>query len=167
MNVRQEVIQALSDKSWSVGFAESCTGGLISSQLTEFAGVSKIYKGSVVSYSNQVKRDVLGVPDKDLEDYGAVSSEVAIKMAKGAKSVLKTNVALSVTGLAGPDGGSVEKPVGLVYIAVVGPDFEKVERHLFTGSNGDQLSRHEIQLESSRRAWELLNNFLSQEKKQL
>lgn len=161
MNLRQDVVESLTSKNWTLSFAESCTGGLISSQLTELAGVSKVYKGSVVSYSNQAKADVLGVPEKDLQEHGAVSSVVAIKMAKGAKSVLKTNVALSVTGIAGPAGGSVEKPVGLVYIAVVGPDFEKVERHIFTGSNGDKLSRHEIQLESSKRAWELLNSYLS------
>ncbi len=161
MNLRQDVVESLTLKNWTLSFAESCTGGLISSQLTELAGVSKVYKGSVVSYSNSVKADVLGVPEKDLQEHGAVSSVVAIKMAKGAKSVLKTNVALSVTGIAGPAGGSVEKPVGLVYIAVVGPDFEKVERHIFTGSNGDQLSRHEIQLASSKRAWELLNSYLS------
>ncbi len=161
LNIRHDVVNLLSLKNWTVGFAESCTGGLISSQLTELAGVSKVYKGSVVSYSNQVKADVLGVSEKELQDHGAVSSEVAIKMAKGAKSVLKTNVALSVTGIAGPGGGSLEKPVGLVFIAVVGPDFEKVERHVFTSSNGDQLSRHEIQLESSKKAWELLNNYLA------
>jgi PncC family amidohydrolase len=160
MSLRQDVVDKLSFKNWTVSFAESCTGGLISSQLTELPGVSKVYKGSVVSYSNQAKSDVLGVPEKDLQDHGAVSSVVAIKMAKGAKSVLKTSVALSVTGVAGPTGGSDEKPVGLVYIAVVGPDFEKVERHLFTGSNGEQLSRHEIQLESSKKAWELLSGFL-------
>lgn len=161
MNVRHDVVAQLSVKNWTVGFAESCTGGLISSQLTELPGVSKIYKGSVVSYSNQVKAEVLGVPEKDLQDHGAVSSVVAIKMAKGAKSILKTNIALSVTGVAGPSGGSDDKPVGLVYIAVVGPEFEKVERHVFKGSNGEQLSRHEIQLESSKKAWELLNGFLS------
>lgn len=160
VNIRHDVVEALTSKNWSVSFAESCTGGLISSQLTELAGVSKIYKGSVVSYSNEAKRDVLNVPEKDLQEHGAVSPEVAIKMAKGAKSVLSTTVALSVTGIAGPGGGSVEKPVGLVYIAVVGPDFEKVERHVFTGSNGENLSRHEIQLESSRKAWELLNKYL-------
>ncbi len=161
MNLRHEVVQMLTAKEWTVSFAESCTGGLISSQLTELPGVSKIYKGSVISYSNQAKAEVLGVPEKDLQDHGAVSSVVAIKMAKGAKSVLKTNVALSVTGVAGPGGGSELKPVGLVYIAVVGPDFEKVERHLFTGSNDTQLSRHEIQLESSKKAWELLSGFLN------
>lgn len=162
MSLRQDVVEILSSKDWTLSFAESCTGGLISSQLTELAGVSKVYKGCVVSYSNQAKAEVLGVPEKDLQDHGAVSSTVAIKMAYGAKSVLNTNVALSVTGIAGPGGGSEEKPVGLVYIAVVGPDFEKVERHLFTGSNGDQLSRHEIQLESAKKAWELLSGYLHQ-----
>ncbi len=160
MNLRQDVVDILMKKNWTISFAESCTGGLISSQLTELPHVSKVYKGSVVSYSNQAKSDVLKVPEKDLQDHGAVSSVVAIKMAKGAKSVLSTNVALSVTGIAGPAGGSTKKPVGLVFIAVVGPDFEKVERQLFTGFNGAQLNRHEIQLESSKRAWQLLNDFL-------
>lgn len=160
MSLRNAVVDFLTLKNWTLSFAESCTGGLISSQLTELPGVSKVYKGSVVSYSNQSKADILGVPEKDLEEHGAVSDVVAIKMAKGARSALKTNVALSVTGVAGPTGGSKEKPVGLVYIAVVGPDFEKVERHLFTRSNGGDLSRHEIQLESSKRAWALLNEYL-------
>lgn len=160
MNHRLNVVKKLNLKSWTVSFAESCTGGLISSQMTELAGVSNIYKGSVVCYSNQVKAEVLSVSEKDLQDHGAVSSVVAMQMANGVKTLLKTDVSLSVTGIAGPTGGSVEKPVGLVYIAVVGPDFEKVERHLFTGSNGTQMSRQDIQLESSKKAWEMLNTYL-------
>lgn len=160
MNDINSVIEILKIKQWTLSLAESCTGGLISSQLTEISGVSAIFKGSVVSYSNEVKALTLNVSELDLKTIGAVSSSVALQMAQGSKSLLKTDISLSVTGIAGPDGGSVEKPVGLVFIAVVGPDFEKVERHVFTSSNGNTLSRREIQRATAQKAWELLHQSL-------
>lgn len=156
----KEVVQKLCSQGWTLGLAESCTGGLISSQLTQVAGVSQVYNGGVVSYSNFAKMTILGVPSEDLESYGAVSKEVALKMAQGIKKILKSDVGLSVTGLAGPTGGTKKKPIGLVFIAVVGPNFEKLERHVFTSFNGEPLNRQDIQLKTSQKAWELLKPFL-------
>lgn len=160
MKDKNAVIEIIKSKKWTLSFAESCTGGLISSQLTESPGVSSFFKGAVVSYSNEVKAMTLNVSELDLKTVGAVSAPVALQMAQGAKHLMKTDISLSVTGIAGPDGGSVEKPVGLVFIAVVGPDFEKVERHVFTSSNGNTLSRREIQLATAQKAWELLHHSL-------
>lgn len=158
--IKKRVIEQLQARGWTLGFAESCTGGQLSAQAVNEPGVSSIYQGCIVSYSNAVKRNVLGVPESTLKTLGAVSSPVALHMAIGAREVLNTHVALSVTGIAGPAGGTPEKPVGLVYIAVVGPGFEKVERHIFTGSNGETLHRSDIQQETTQRAWNILNEVL-------
>lgn len=99
-------------------FAESCTGGLLSAVITEIPGVSSIFNGSVVSYSNRVKNNILGVAEDILLKKGAVSRECSIQMAVGARYALKSNYALSITGIAGPDGGSEKKPVGTVWIGI-------------------------------------------------
>ncbi len=159
-SLQHQVIAAFKKRQWTLGFAESCTGGLVSYQAAQIPGVSEIYKGAVVSYSSLVKEDVLAVPYALLKTHSAESAPVAKMMAEGARQVLNVHVALSVTGLAGPSGGTASKPVGLVFIAVVGPGFEKVERHIFTGSNGKTLSREEIQQEAAKRAWALLDEVL-------
>ncbi len=105
----------------TVGTAESCTGGLIAHLLTEVAGSSAYMFGGVVAYANSVKEQVLGVPAAMLIQHGAVSEQVAIAMAEGARRALRVDYAISVTGVAGPGGGTPEKPVGLVYIAVATP----------------------------------------------
>ncbi len=102
----------------TVASAESCTGGKVASLLNKHAGSSAFYKGSVVSYSNEVKEQVLGVCKTDLEQYGAVSEQVVGQMAKGVIKVLQTDCAIATSGIAGPDGGTKEKPVGTVWIAV-------------------------------------------------
>jgi len=108
--------ELLAERNLSFGSAESCTGGLIASLMTDIPGVSRVYKGTIVSYANEVKRDVLGVPAETLETCGAVSEEVASLMARNAAKVLGCDCAVSTTGIAGPGGGSPEKPVGLVYV---------------------------------------------------
>lgn len=108
----------LEQRRLMLGLAESCTGGLVAELLTENAGSSAYFAGGVVSYANHVKRDVLGVPDELLASYGAVSQPVAEAMVRGAHRVLQASVALALTGIAGPGGGSDEKPVGTVHIAV-------------------------------------------------
>lgn len=160
VSLAQQVIEVFKKRGWTLGFAESCTGGLVSYQACEVVGVSEVYKGAVVSYSSLVKADVLGVDESTLKVHSAESAPVAKMMAEGARRVLKSDVALSVTGLAGPSGGTASKPVGLVFIAVVGPGFEKVERHIFTGSNSKTLSRTQIQQEAAKRAWALLDEVL-------
>lgn len=106
----------------TVGTAESCTGGFVANQITNVPGASQYFEGSVVSYSNAVKMNVLGVSPQTLEAYGAVSEQTAREMAEGARKVLNTTFAISTTGIAGPDGGTAEKPVGTVWIACATPD---------------------------------------------
>ena len=113
--------------------AESCTGGLIAHRLTEISGSSAYVLGGIVAYSNAVKEALLGVDAATLERYGAVSEPVAAQMALGAQRRLKSDYAVSVTGIAGPGGSTPDKPVGLTYIGVVGPDkLPIVERHVWT-----------------------------------
>lgn len=143
MNVTQleSFISLLRKKKLTLGFAESCTGGLLSSTLTSQAGVSDIFLGAVVSYSNEVKQNVLGVQKETLQNYGAVSKQTVQEMAIGAKKILKTDVMVSVSGIAGPSGGTKEKPVGTVFFYFLGPDFEFGEQKLFAGSRGEIQSQ--------------------------
>lgn len=108
----------LMEKNISISFAESCTGGLISSRLTRIPGISKVFNCAVVSYSNESKIKSLGVKRDTIEKYGAVSRETAVEMAEGIRKNTGTDIGVAVTGIAGPDGGTVEKPVGLVYLAL-------------------------------------------------
>lgn len=112
---------------------ESCTGGLVSHLLTQVAGASEYFLGGVVAYSNQAKQNLLGVDALTLAEHGAVSPETAREMARGTRSAFLVHVGLSVTGIAGPEGGSEDKPVGLTYIGVVTPEGEWVERYLWSG----------------------------------
>ncbi|MCF0069250.1 competence/damage-inducible protein A [Dyadobacter sp. CY261] len=112
----------LMNNNATVGTAESCTGGYVANQITSIPGSSRYYQGSVVSYSNDIKTNVLGVSRETLEAYGAVSEQTAREMAEGARKVLNTTFAISTTGIAGPDGGTPEKPVGTVWIACATPE---------------------------------------------
>ena len=102
----------------TISFAESCTSGMVSSEFGDIPGASKVFSGSVVSYDNRIKSSVLGVPETVLNTVGAVSEECAVLMAEGCRKLMKTDIAVSLTGIAGPEGGSDEKPVGLVYLAI-------------------------------------------------
>jgi nicotinamide-nucleotide amidase len=124
-----EIVLALArERGYTLATAESCTGGLVAGRLTAIPGSSDVFRGAVVAYANDVKAAELGVPEPVLADYGAVSPETAQAMAEGARSRLTADVAVSVTGIAGPDGGSDEKPVGLVYLHVAGPEGEEARR---------------------------------------
>jgi nicotinamide-nucleotide amidase len=129
----QVVITTLKQNQWKIGFAESCTGGRLSAAWAEVPGVSDVFSGSVVSYSNEVKKELLEVQEKSLKEEGAVSQKVALEMAKGLRKKLKVDWALAITGIAGPTGGSAEKPVGTVWFAIAGPKFEGVQKKNFTG----------------------------------
>lgn len=124
----------LVEKNLKIACAESCTGGHVTSRLTDVAGSSRYVYGSVVSYTDEVKISELGVPKKILEKHGAVSEETAIAMAQGIVNKFKTDIGLSITGIAGPGGGTAEKPVGLVYIAVTGKLGTKVYKNQFGGT---------------------------------
>lgn len=114
----EEVLAILEERGETLASAESCTGGLVAKLLTDVPGCSKVFKGSVVAYSNEIKENILGVSSGTLSKYGAVSAECAEELVKGVAERLGTNVAIATTGIAGPDGGTPEKPVGMVFIAV-------------------------------------------------
>ena len=141
------LIAALKAKKKTFGTAESCTGGLIAKTLTDIPGASEVFYGSVVSYDNSVKIALLGVKKETLAAVGAVSEDVARQMAEGAKARLGVDITVAVTGIAGPGGGTAEKPVGLVYIAVCDENGKtKCEKCLFDGT------REEIRNATARRA---------------
>jgi nicotinamide-nucleotide amidase len=122
--VEEIVLDLARAEGLSLAAAESCTGGLVAAGLTSVPGSSEVFRGGVVAYDNDVKRDQLGVSEDTLAEHGAVSAETAAAMAWGARESLDADVAVSVTGVAGPGGGTPEKPVGLVYLAASGPETE-------------------------------------------
>ncbi len=117
--------------------AESCTGGLLSHRITNVSGASSYFMGGVVSYTNKAKHELLGVAQDSLDRYGAVSESVAQEMAEGARRVFDADYGVSMTGIAGPGGGSSEKPVGLVYLAVASPGGTVVHRCQFDGGRDE------------------------------
>jgi PncC family amidohydrolase len=128
----REVGTACRARGWTIATAESCTGGLIAHLLTEVPGSSAYVEGGLVTYSNAIKVALTDVPLATLDAHGAVSAQVAVAMAEGARRRLGTDIAVSVTGIAGPDGGSAAKPVGLTYIAVADGAGEAVRRYVWT-----------------------------------
>ncbi len=123
--VEEHVLEAAREQGLSIVTAESCTGGLVAARLTSVAGASDAFRGGVVAYENDVKLAQLGVPEQVLAEHGAVSAETAAAMASGARASLRADVAVAVTGIAGPDGGTPEKPVGLVYVHASAPGGEQ------------------------------------------
>ena len=134
-NLSSDVIKTLSGKTLAT--AESCTGGGIGAALTAVSGSSVVYKGGIVSYTNEIKEKLLGVPADILEKYGAVSGPVAQAMAEGARGRLLTDVAVSVTGLAGPGGDEYGNPVGTVFIGYSDEDKSYAKEYHFSGDRED------------------------------
>lgn len=134
----------------SLATAESCTGGLVAHAITEVAGSSAYFRGGFVTYADEAKGDLLGVPAELLAAHGAVSAQVARAMAEGARARLGADVAVAVTGIAGPDGGTAEKPVGLTYVAIAAAGGVDVRRHHWAGD------RHANKLDSAAAALELV-----------
>lgn len=134
VTLEKAVADLLVANDLTVTCAESCTGGLLSARLINVPGVSEVYKAGVVTYSNKAKRRLLGVKKPTLEKHGAVSAKTAAEMAKGASVLVKADVAVAITGIAGPDGGTKEKPVGLVYIACAVKDEVIVKEYHFKGN---------------------------------
>jgi nicotinamide-nucleotide amidase len=132
--LEEQVGNLLLEKGLTLGTAESCTGGMIASRLTDIPGSSDYFKGGIVSYTNEVKNKVLGVSQEILDTFGAVSRETAEAMAMGAREKINADLGLSVTGVAGPGGGTAEKPRGLVYIALAAADIVICREHHFAGS---------------------------------
>ncbi len=152
----KKAAKLLSEKNIKLAIAESCTGGLISSRLTDIPGSSLYIFQNFITYSNEAKIQLLNVKRETIQKYGVVSSEVAIEMTKGLLENHNCDIALSITGIAGPDGGSIEKPVGLVYIAVADKNTSKV----FKLEANPLLSRRLIKYAASCKALDLLCEFI-------
>jgi PncC family amidohydrolase len=146
--------QLLRQRGLSLAAAESCTGGLVSHRITDVPGSSVYYRGSIISYSDEVKERVLRVQRDTLERHGAVSEQAAREMAQGARDILHADIGLAVTGIAGPGGGTPEKPVGLVYVALAASDGVWVERHIWDGDRWENKAR------SAEAALDLLRRYL-------
>ena len=145
--INYKLVNTLKDKKLTIACAESCTGGLVAKSITDISGASSVFWGGVVSYDNSVKENLLGVERQTLEDVGAVSHDTACQMAMGVKRAIKTDIGISTTGIAGPGGGSPEKPVGTVYVGIAYKD--TVEGYLLTID--PSLSRDEIRQEATKR----------------
>lgn len=155
--IEEKIVAKLKEKGWQVTCAESCTGGMIASTLVNVAGVSDVFQESYVTYANSAKNRLLGVEEKALETWGAVSRQVAEQMAAGAARAASAQAAIAVTGIAGPDGGTREKPVGLVYIGCfAGGNITVTENH-FTGN------RLEIRRQTTQAALRLLYGCLMED----
>jgi PncC family amidohydrolase len=134
----------LAARGWTLGGAESCTGGLVSHYITEVGGSSVYFVGTVVAYANSAKQALLGVPAEALAAHGAVSAEVALAMAQGARRTLGVRVAYAVTGIAGPTGGTPNKPMGTVFVAVSSPLGDVVERHVWASDRRGNKQRSAV-----------------------
>jgi PncC family amidohydrolase len=139
--ITQEIGELLKDKGLTIGTVESATGGLIASLITDVAGSSDYYKGSIVSYANETKADVVGVKKSTLERYGAVSPQVAEQMAAGGRQVLNVDICIADTGIAGPGGATPGKAVGLFYLGLAHKDGAFSRQHEFHGSRIENKQR--------------------------
>jgi PncC family amidohydrolase len=149
--------ELLRARGWRLAVAESCTGGLVGHLITDVAGSSDYFAGGVIAYSNEAKHELLGVRTQTLAQHGAVSDATAREMAAGARRLFGADVALSVTGIAGPGGGTPDKPVGLVYIALDAADRPVCRCYVW---DGDRAAN---KMQSARAALELLGNWLTDE----
>ena len=154
----EQLIEALRSKGLRMSAAESCTGGMIGCMMTSVPGSSDVFLGTAVTYSNDAKERILGVSHQTLMDHGAVSMETASEMAKGSIDAYESDVAVSVTGIAGPGGATPEKPVGLVYIAVADGPRVVVTKNLFQGDR--QSIRNQTAVEAIKLLIELVEGKL-------
>ena len=140
----QKVVKLLSKKRLKISFAESCTGGLLSSSITSISGSSKVFTLGLVTYSNKSKINILKVPKKIIMKHGAVSYETCLSMVKNLYKISRTNISLSITGVAGPNGGTKQKPVGLVFIGVKKGNKTLVKKFLFKNRTRNSIQRSTV-----------------------
>tara|TARA_B100000795_G_C22490195_1_gene319975 strand:- start:29 stop:499 length:471 start_codon:yes stop_codon:yes gene_type:complete len=143
-NLANKLVKKLIKKKLKISFAESCTGGMLSSTITSVNDSSKVFNLGLVTYSNEVKVDILKVPKKIITQYGAVSKECCISMVRNLSKISKTNISVSITGIAGPNGGSKFKPVGLVYIAVKKGNKIIIKKNLFKSQNRISIQKSSV-----------------------
>ena len=134
-NLANKLVKKLIQKKLKISFAESCTGGMLSSTITSVSGSSKVFNLGLVTYSNKVKIDILKVPKKIITNHGAVSKECCLSMVKNLSFISKANISVSITGIAGPNGGTKSKPVGLVYIGIKKGNKIIIKKNLFKNKN--------------------------------
>ena len=139
--ISQKIVRLLLKKKFKISFAESCTGGLLSSTITQISGSSKVFTIGLVAYSNQSKINTLKVPKNTIKKYGAVSYETCLSMVKNLNKISKTNLSVSITGIAGPKGGTKKKPVGLVFIGIKKGNKTLVRKYLFKNKNRTSIQR--------------------------
>ena len=154
-NLAYKIVKKLIKKRLKVSFAESCTGGLLSSSITSISGSSKVFNLGLITYSNKTKVNILKVSDKIIKKYGAVSEECCLSMVKNLSKISKANICISITGIAGPKGGTKLKPVGLVYISVKKGNKIVTKKNLFKNKN-----RISIQKITVRTALNIVDNIV-------
>ena len=137
----QEIVRLLTKKKLKISFVESCTGGLLSSSMTSISGSSKVFTIGLVTYSNQSKINILKVPKNVIRKHGAISYETCLSMVKNLSKISKTNIAVSITGIAGPKGGAKQKPVGLVFIGIKKGNKTLVKKYLFKNKKRTSIQR--------------------------
>ena len=151
----QKIVKLLSKKRLTLSFAESCTGGLLSSAVTSISGSSKVFTTGLITYSNQAKIDILKVPKKIIVKNGAVSYKTCLSMVKNLNKISNTNISVSITGVAGPNGGTKQKPVGLVFIGIKKGNKTLIKKFLFKNKK-----RNLIQKATAKKALELALSFV-------
>ncbi len=137
----QKIVKILRKKRLKISFAESCTGGLLSNTITSISGSSKVFTIGLVTYSNQSKINLLKVPKNIIRKHGAVSYEACLTMVKNLSKISKTNISVSITGIAGPKGGTKKKPVGMVFIGIKKGNKTLVKKHLFKNKKRTSFQR--------------------------
>ena len=142
----QKIVKLLTKKKLKISFAESCTGGLLSSSLTSISGSSKVFTLGLVTYSNQSKIKFLKVPKKTITKYGAVSYETCLSMVKNLNKISKTNISVSITGVAGPKGGTKQKPTGLVFIGIKKGNKTLVKKYLFKNMKRNSIQKATVNM---------------------
>ena len=154
-NLANKTVQKLIKKKLKIAFAESCTGGLLSSSITSISGASKVFNIGLITYSNQAKINILNVNKSIIEKYGAVSAECCEAMVKNLAKISKAQINVSVTGIAGPNGGTKNKPIGLVYIGVKRSNKLVITKNIFK-----QKTRSSIQKASVKRALDIVSSLI-------
>ena len=154
-NLANKIVKKLIKRKLKISFAESCTGGMLSSAITSIGGSSKVFNMGFVTYSNKAKMSVLKVPKKIITKYGAVSKECCLSMIKNLSKISKANISLSITGIAGPNGGTKSKPVGLVYIGIKKGNKIIIKENYFKSKN-----RISIQKATVNNSLEMINKII-------
>ena len=150
----KEVVELLIQRGLKVTSAESCTGGLFAAHITSVSGSSECFEGSFVTYSNEIKHRMINVREETLEKYGAVSEECVLEMSENSRKIMNSDISISISGIAGPSGGTEDKPVGLVWICLSANGYIKAYKNVFTGN------RDEVREKSVCFALDLVLNFI-------